>query len=177
MPTFYPPGTRKGNRTYVVRGRVGGREVEIVTGCGRRHGKVGAEGFWRGFKDRFKVQAAAAGDDRARAIALKLLQGARYRAKKKGMVCDLTEHTILAIIGRAGGRCELTNIPFSRELIPGSRRAPFAPSLDRIESGKGYTYSNCRLVAFSVNVALSDWVFEVLYRIVRAISAKPRPYR
>lgn len=46
MPTFYKPGTRKGNRTYVVRGSVSGREYEITTDTTN---KRTAQGQW----DRF----------------------------------------------------------------------------------------------------------------------------
>lgn len=43
MPSYYPPGTRKGNRFYVVRGRVDGQAHEYSTGA---TDKVGAEEFW-----------------------------------------------------------------------------------------------------------------------------------
>ena len=31
MPSYYPPGTRKGSRFYIVRGRIDGREYEVRT--------------------------------------------------------------------------------------------------------------------------------------------------
>lgn len=48
MPTYYPPGSRKGNRYYVVRGSVAGIEHEITT---RTRDKRAAEKLWRDFAD------------------------------------------------------------------------------------------------------------------------------
>jgi len=48
MPTFYPPGTRKGNRFYVVRGWISGREHEITTDT--RNKRVAGQ-KWSDFAD------------------------------------------------------------------------------------------------------------------------------
>lgn len=47
MPTFYAPGTRKGNRFYVVRGSINGREREIPT---ETRDKRVAQRAWDAFK-------------------------------------------------------------------------------------------------------------------------------
>lgn len=51
MPTYYKPDTRKGNRTYVVRGRIDGREHEIATPA---RDKGSAEDCWDEFKRRIR---------------------------------------------------------------------------------------------------------------------------
>lgn len=56
MPTFYRPGTRKGNRTWIVRGSIGGRQYEIATNAA--HKRV-AEDEWRQFRARVEADAAA----------------------------------------------------------------------------------------------------------------------
>ena len=38
-------------------------------------------------------------------------------------------------------------------------------SLDRIDSSKGYTVENCRLVCTAVNLAMNEWGEDVLERI------------
>lgn len=86
----------------------------------------------------------------------KRLHAIRYRSKLRGGEC-LTREEIGALVARAGGRCELTGIPFSDARPRGCRRAPFAPSIDRIDSRDGYTAANCRLVCFAANVALNQW--------------------
>lgn len=52
--------------------------------------------------------------------------------------------------------CAVTGRRFSLENLPGVRTRPYAPSLDRIKSDRGYTEDNCRLVCSSVNRAISD---------------------
>ena len=47
------------------------------------------------------------------------------------------------------GVCEVTGIAFERK---GDRR-PFMPSIDRIDSSKGYTPENCRVVLWIINAA------------------------
>lgn len=47
MPSYYPPGTRRGNRFYIVRGRINGKEREVRT---RARDKGSAEESWHDFK-------------------------------------------------------------------------------------------------------------------------------
>lgn len=76
-----------------------------------------------------------------------LLKNCRTRAKTKGIECSLTlewvEQKLLA------GVCEVTGIAF----VTGVLRHPFQPSIDRIDSSKGYTPENCRIVLWFVNTA------------------------
>ncbi len=66
MPSYYPPGTRKRNRFYIVRGRIDGREYEIRT-CSTN--KTGAKEAWADFRYEIRlinkqvgtVQVAASG--------------------------------------------------------------------------------------------------------------------
>lgn len=58
MPTYYAPGTRKGNRSWTVRGSVDGREYEITT---RERDKRAARRAWDSFVQ--KVRARRADDE------------------------------------------------------------------------------------------------------------------
>ena len=51
MPSYYPPGTRRGNRTYIVRGRIDGHEYEFRT---KAVGRGGATDDWHEFKSGIK---------------------------------------------------------------------------------------------------------------------------
>ncbi len=51
---------------------------------------------------------------------------------------------------------------------PGWRRAPWAPSVDRIDSSKGYVPGNVRLVCVAANLAMNEWGEDVLARVARA---------
>ena len=75
MPSYYPPGTRKGNRTYIVRGRIDGRAYEQITGA---TDKSGAEEFW--YALRRDVRQGAVARDRETATfddAVRLYEAAR----------------------------------------------------------------------------------------------------
>ena len=56
MPSFYRPGSRKGNRTWVVRGSVGGRQYEIATSATN---KRAADDEWQRFRAAVEADAAA----------------------------------------------------------------------------------------------------------------------
>lgn len=80
---------------------------------------------------------------------------------------DLTLDEFQALVKYGKNRCAVTGIPFDFATKVGSRR-PWAPSLDRIDSRLGYSFQNCRLVCYAVNVALSDWGTAVFERMARS---------
>jgi hypothetical protein len=86
-----------------------------------------------------------------------VLCSAKKNARTRGIPFELTSAEFNQIAERAKGRCEVTGIVFQLKVRPGSARRPFAPSLDRIESSKPYTFENCRLICGIVNAAMSDW--------------------
>lgn len=82
----------------------------------------------------------------------------------------LTKEEFAAIWKRAAGRCELSGIALSLHgKEDGWQKHPWAPSLDRIDSRKGYVAGNCRIVCVAVNIALNEFGEEVLRRLAMAI--------
>lgn len=51
------------------------------------------------------------------------------------------------------------------DLTP-KRRNPFAPSLDQVDPGTGYTAWNIRVVSVIVNTAMNEWGEEPLMRLI-----------
>lgn len=94
----------------------------------------------------------------------------RAARKRGGEEYTLTDEDEQSLLERSGGLCELTGIPFEFQKEPahGARR-PYAPSLDRIDSTKGYTPANVRLVCVAANLAMNQWGEEVLYRLAEGL--------
>lgn len=87
----------------------------------------------------------------------RLLRASRQRAKKAGIEHTLTKEWILP---RMTG-CEMSGLPF--DLTRG--RTAFSPSIDKIDSSKGYTPDNCRVILWALNAAFCDWGQDTFARI------------
>jgi hypothetical protein len=99
-----------------------------------------------------------------------ILCGCRKNAAKKGVGCTLTDDELWALYKRAGGRCELTGVPFVLDR-GGSSRAPYAPSIDRIDTREGYSVKNVRLTCQIANLAMNVWGAEVLRDFIQRAAA------
>jgi hypothetical protein len=88
-----------------------------------------------------------------------LLGNAKRRAKLKGLDYDLDLQWLLNLYQIQNGSCVLTGLPFSFEFNKEFKRQfmPFSPSLDRIDSSKGYTKENTRLVCTAINIAMNHY--------------------
>lgn len=94
---------------------------------------------------------------------MRLLGKSRMRAKAAGLEHNLTKEWARA---RWTGKCELTGAEF--KLTKGNQNA-FSPSIDRIDSSKGYTQDNCRIVLWAVNRFKGDESDEIMRQIARLI--------
>lgn len=99
----------------------------------------------------------------------KMLASAKSRSSRLNRKCDLTLDELKLIAIRSGGRCEVTGITFRR---PTGHHEPLAPSLDRADISKGYTFDNCRLVCMAVNFAMNRWGEDVMLLIAKAMLHK-----
>lgn len=99
------------------------------------------------------------------AYTITKLRNQEKGAAKRGIEWDLTNEQIMRILARANGKCEVTGKPF---VLSGDGREPWAPSLDRINSDKGYTFTNVRLVAVVVNYALHEFGDSVFFEMAEA---------
>jgi hypothetical protein len=106
-----------------------------------------------------------------RSLASELLSQARRRAKDKDIPFTLTRAELDSALVRANGRCEMTGRAFDSKTYSGRRR-PFAPSIDRIDSSKGYHAQNIRIVCVATNAALAEFGDKVLYSLFEAMMLK-----
>lgn len=93
---------------------------------------------------------------------------ARKRANQKKLEFSLPEQWVRDRVD--AGVCESSGLFFDMRSI-GGRANPLAPSIDRVDSGKGYTPENCRVVVWLLNLAFNDYGEEVFAQVARAYSA------
>lgn len=98
-----------------------------------------------------------------------LFRTARKNAGVRNIPFTLTRNEFDALLVRAEGCCMISGIPFEFIYNGTASRRPYAPSLDRIDSAKGYTVANVRLVCVAVNLAMNQWGLDVLIRVARNI--------
>ena len=119
---------------------------------------------WKEYGQRERFKAATDPWKRAG----KLLTWLRTRAAKHKYEFDLTREWAERKL--ADGVCEVTCIGFDFTKESASVRFnPFGPSIDRIDSAKGYTQDNCRMVVWIYNMAKAEWNDDVVLRMARAL--------
>jgi len=86
-----------------------------------------------------------------------LLNTTKRRAKEKELEYSLTPDCLLKLFYKQNEKCAVTGLPFIFECNPNGEKiyTPFGPSIDRIDSKKGYTEDNIRLVCVMVNLAIN----------------------
>lgn len=94
-----------------------------------------------------------------------MLIRSRKRAVQLGLEHNLTTEFLAAQMQSSGGKCSVSGIPFSGCRYPGQRVRPWMPSIDRIDSRRGYTEDNVRLVCAAVNLAINQFGEAIFFRI------------
>jgi hypothetical protein len=97
------------------------------------------------------------------------MKNMEQRAKIRGIECSLSIQQLRDVLLRSRGRCELTGLRFTREWVGGARTRPYFHSVDRIDSAKGYTLDNVRVVCFAANIAMNAWGEEVFAELARGL--------
>lgn len=89
---------------------------------------------------------------------------------KKGRIMgfNLTPEYIQGIYDEQNGVCALSGLKFQMELGKPRKRNPYRPSVDRINSNKGYVKGNIQFVLAIVNTMKMDYTDEVLRPVIKA---------
>ena len=102
----------------------------------------------------------------------RMFTSTKKRARNSNMDHTLTEEEFMILFERSNGKCALSGLSFSGGKTDSMRVRPYFPSLDRINSEKGYTVDNVRFVCAAVNIALSDFGEDILRNIAFSIASK-----
>jgi hypothetical protein len=108
----------------------------------------------------------------AKTYIARMFRAARRRAEANGTNYDLTREQEHSLYLESNGCCAVTGLRFRMGKSEGGYRAPFAPSIDRIDCRQGYVAGNVRVVCVAVNWALSDWGEGVFRTICAAYASK-----
>ena len=109
-----------------------------------------------------KLQAKSRASNPERIIRRDILSQRKYSAKKKGMDYNLTDEWRDDKLST--GKCEKTGIPFVYEF-----HSPYVPSIDRIDSSKGYTTDNCQMVITVYNTAKNVYTDDLMLEMSKAL--------
>lgn len=105
-------------------------------------------------------------------ITVHMVGNARTRAKEKELPFDLSLDFIRSMVGenaRLASHCPLLGIPldWSNYRDNGGKALPNSPSLDRIDSTKGYTKDNVWVISYRANTIKHNASHEELALITR----------
>jgi hypothetical protein len=124
-----------------------------------------------------EAQYVASGQDKAWRAARRLkpesrasevLAGARNRALKANVEFTLTFDDVYPAVKT--GTCQVTGLPFCFDRpAPGWKNHPRAPSIDRIDSTKGYIRGNVQVIIWQYNTAKNQWPQHYMDEMIRAI--------
>ena len=96
--------------------------------------------------------------DRMTALARGMVKQALLRSRLRQRKCDINEGYLLDLLQQQGLKCALTGIPFKGSQ---ARPDPFAPSIDRIDSSRGYVRGNVRIICLAMNIAREEVFAEI----------------
>ncbi len=85
-----------------------------------------------------------------------MLYNATSRAKKKGFDIDIDVAFLTELLEASDYKCAVTGQTMTLLSLNRKKANPFRASLDRIDSSKGYTKGNVRLVCWAVNQMKAD---------------------
>ena len=110
------------------------------------------------------IEAHAASILKAANVAIRQAKG---RSPRSGREWGLEFSDAAFFLKRQDYKCAVSGVPFSLESVGLAKTRPYAPSVDRIDSSKGYVLDNVRFVCMSVNFLMNSWGDEVYKRVAR----------
>lgn len=137
-----------------------------------KHGKYylqfGTKEYLEELRHKTKVQK-----NNSKQRSLNMLNGCHKRCMDRNMDFDLTYEWIKSRLD--AGVCELSGEKFvMSDLDRSSHYSPYSPSLDRIDSTKGYTQDNCRVILTAINLAINQFGLDAYLTLAKKVIAKQK---
>ncbi len=99
-----------------------------------------------------------------------ILSRTRRSARSRNLPMDIDVEFLRSLWEAQQGCCAVSGLAFTDEPHKEAFvKTPFAPSLDRIDSSRGYLKGNVRLVCIAANFALNEWGDDVLRRLAHGV--------
>jgi hypothetical protein len=127
--------------------------------------KAATKGRWPGYSSSCTICLYAR--NARRSLEQKMLSRSKSRALAKGL-----EHTISIEDIKIPTHCPLLGILLQDNTGQGKGNNPTSPSLDRLDSSKGYTPDNIWVISNRANEIKSNATLEELERIANGLRAK-----
>ena len=112
---------------------------------------------------------------RTRGILVKMVHGAKYRAKLKDIEFDLDNDFVKELNDKQNGKCAISGIEMDWETSDLRKGKAVKlwnrASIDRIDSTKGYTKDNVQLIILIVNTGKSNMAQEEFIEMCRTITS------
>ena len=95
-------------------------------------------------------------------ITQRLFRNTKCRANRKNITFSLDKKWLEMAL--TNDRCNKTGLEFIYK-----SNSPYTPSIDRIDSSKGYTKNNCQLVCTMYNFAKNKYTYEDVLKMSKAL--------
>lgn len=92
----------------------------------------------------------------------KAFRSCKRRSRDSGITFNITVEHLLSLAEQDKWCCSVTGVKYDLRQLHKNHGRPFAPSIDRITPGNGYTEGNVRLVCVAANYAMNQWGEAVL---------------
>ncbi len=104
-----------------------------------------------------------------------ILNRTRRSARARNLAMDIDLEFLRSLWEAQQGCCAVSGLAFTDEPHKEAFvKTPFAPSVDRIDSSRGYLKENVRLVCMAANFALNQWGDDVLRRLAHGVVGTER---
>lgn len=101
-------------------------------------------------------------------FGVKEYQALKDRARGRGLDFNLTPQYLQKLFNECKGTCSVTGLPFDMKMGKGKKRNPYRPSVDRIDSNKGYVKRNIQIVLAIVNTMKMDYTDSIINPVITA---------